>query len=160
MTDSSIQERAHMQSLAKWVGLPESTASLDIACEVSTLLEQFAALRARSTPDREAVMAAIRSEMRSRTYDRHAYDEEVFEEGVGGIADAVFALLAGSTASATDENADYREVFGRDSEPWRAPLGALRLTLADETAPDWQLERARAECEELVRVLNDAGQEP
>ena len=55
----------------------------------------------------------------------------------------------------TDDWADYREIFGRDPEPWRAPLGALRMTLSDETAPPWQLERARAECEELVRVLNE-----
>ena len=58
-----------------------------------------------------------------------------------------------------DPHADYREIFGRNPEPWRIPLGALRLTLADETAPPWQLERARAECEELVRVLN-AKQKP
>ena len=52
--------------------------------------------------------------------------------------------------------ADYRDVFGKDPEPWREPLGALRLTLSDETEPPWTLERARAECEELVRVLNEA----
>lgn len=46
------------------------------------------------------------------------------------------------------------EVSGDES--WRLPLGALRLTLADESAPPWQLERARAECEELVKVLNDS----
>jgi len=49
---------------------------------------------------------------------------------------------------------DYSEIFGQEAESWRAPLGALRLTLADESAPAWQLERARAECEELVKVLN------
>jgi hypothetical protein len=37
-------------------------------------------------------------------------------------------------------------------KPWRQPLGALRLTLADESGLD--LDRARAECEELVLVLN------
>lgn len=51
-------------------------------------------------------------------------------------------------------NAEYRAIFGRNPEPWRAPLGALRMTLNDETEPPWTLERARAECEELVRVLN------
>lgn len=48
--------------------------------------------------------------------------------------------------------ADYRDVFGKDPEPWREPLGALRLTLAGDDP--WTLERARGECEELVRVLN------
>lgn len=54
----------------------------------------------------------------------------------------------------TDWKDDYREVFGGDPEPWREPLGALRLTLADETCPPWQLERAREECEWLTRILN------
>lgn len=49
---------------------------------------------------------------------------------------------------------DYRDIFGRDPEPWREPLGALRLTLASDAAEPWQLERARAECEWLVRALN------
>lgn len=49
---------------------------------------------------------------------------------------------------------DYREIFGREPEPWREPLGALRLTLNDETEPPWTLQRAREECEWLVRVLN------
>lgn len=46
---------------------------------------------------------------------------------------------------------DYVEIFGRPPEPWREPLGALRLTLA---ADDVDIDRARAECEELVRILN------
>ena len=50
---------------------------------------------------------------------------------------------------------DYSEIFGRELEPWREPLGALRLTLADEHGPSWQIERARAECEALVKVLNE-----
>lgn len=49
--------------------------------------------------------------------------------------------------------ADYREIFGRNPEPWRFPLGALRLTLFDNDTPEnW--ERARTECEELIRVMN------
>ena len=48
---------------------------------------------------------------------------------------------------------DYSDVFGREPEAWRGPLGALRLTLADDAASA-QISRARAECEELVRVLN------
>lgn len=32
-------ERHHIQSLAKWVGVPDSASSLEIACEVSTALE-------------------------------------------------------------------------------------------------------------------------
>lgn len=55
--------------------------------------------------------------------------------------------------STDGDHADYREVFGKDPEPWRGPLGALRLTLVSDEP--WTLERARAECEELVRVLND-----
>lgn len=50
---------------------------------------------------------------------------------------------------------DYSDVFGREPEPWREPLGALRLTLWDESAPPRQVERARMECEALVRVLNE-----
>ena len=50
---------------------------------------------------------------------------------------------------------DYSDIFGREPEPWREPLGALRLTLADESATPWQIERARAECEALVKVLNE-----
>lgn len=33
-----------------------------------------------------AAKLAVEREMRSRTYDRHAYDDEVFGEGVAGIA--------------------------------------------------------------------------
>ena len=50
---------------------------------------------------------------------------------------------------------DYSDIFGREPEPWREPLGALRLTLADESTTPWQVERARAECEALVKVLNE-----
>ena len=50
---------------------------------------------------------------------------------------------------------DYSDIFGREPEPWREPLGALRLTLADEILSPWQIDRARAECEALVRVLNE-----
>lgn len=52
-----------------------------------------------------------------------------------------------------DPDADYREVFGAAPEPWRAPLGALRLTLAGDPA-QVDVARAQAECEELVRILN------
>ena len=51
------------------------------------------------------------------------------------------------------EERDYREVFGRTPEPWRGPLGALRLTLAGDPA-QVDVKRAQAECEELVKVLN------
>ena len=47
------------------------------------------------------------------------------------------------------EDRDYVDLFGRPPEPWREPLGALRLTLA---ADDVDIDRA--ECEELVRILN------
>lgn len=48
---------------------------------------------------------------------------------------------------------DYQEVFGRRPEKWRGPLGALRLTLTGD--PDKvDVERAQAEVEDLVRVLN------
>lgn len=50
-----------------------------------------------------------------------------------------------------DDNADYREIFGRDPEPWRMALGALRITIHSEPV---DIERARAEIEELTRVLN------
>ena len=50
---------------------------------------------------------------------------------------------------------DYSDTFGGEREPWRDPLGALRLTVAGESATPWQVERARAECEALVRVLNE-----
>lgn len=49
---------------------------------------------------------------------------------------------------------DCSEIFGREPEPWREPLGALRLTLAG--APSHvDVERAQAEVEELVKVLNE-----
>ena len=48
---------------------------------------------------------------------------------------------------------DYREIFGRKPEPWREPLGALRITLMGD--PDKvDVPRAQAEVEELVRALN------
>lgn len=48
---------------------------------------------------------------------------------------------------------DHSEIFGREPEPWREPLGALRLTLSgDPECVD--VTRAQAEVEELVRVLN------
>lgn len=37
---------------------------------------------------RKAARRAVEREMRSRTYDRHAYDDDVFKEGVRDIADA------------------------------------------------------------------------
>lgn len=49
---------------------------------------------------------------------------------------------------------DYKQIFGREPEPWREPLGALRLTLWDDNPPEWQIERARDELEWLTRVLN------
>lgn len=49
---------------------------------------------------------------------------------------------------------DYREIFGRDPEPWREPLGALRLTLTGNPE-DIDVMRAQAECEELVRIINE-----
>lgn len=39
LADALEAERAHMQSLAKWAGVPDSASSLEIACEVSTALE-------------------------------------------------------------------------------------------------------------------------
>lgn len=49
---------------------------------------------------------------------------------------------------------DYSEIFGREPEPWREPLGALRLTLmGDPSAVD--VRRAQHEVEDLVRVLNE-----
>lgn len=48
---------------------------------------------------------------------------------------------------------DYFEVFHRYPEPWRLPLGALRLTLTGDPATV-DVARAQAEVEELVRVLN------
>ena len=36
----------------------------------------------------KSVRRAVAKEMRARTYDRHAYDEAVFKEGVRDIADA------------------------------------------------------------------------
>ena len=47
---------------------------------------------------------------------------------------------------------DYREIFGREPELWREPLGALRITLAGDSV---DVERARSECEALVKVLNE-----
>lgn len=81
------------------------------------------------------------------------YGDVTFAEDVDELTDAVLAAMSATEITDEQANADYREVFGKDPEPWRGPLGALRLTLAGD-AP-WTLERARGECEELVRVLND-----
>lgn len=52
------------------------------------------------------------------------------------------------------DNVGYFEMFGKYPERWRRPLGALRTTLwGDPNEVDVQ--RAQAECEELVRVLNE-----
>jgi hypothetical protein len=58
VTDALEAERAHVQSLAKWVGVPETTPSLEIACEVSAALE--AAQHPPVSPEqREAVRAVV-----------------------------------------------------------------------------------------------------
>lgn len=49
---------------------------------------------------------------------------------------------------------DYKQVFGREPEAWREPMGALRVTLWNEPPPEWTIERARNEVEWLCRVLN------
>lgn len=51
---------------------------------------------------------------------------------------------------------DYKQVFGRNPEVWREPLGALRLTLWADSAsgPEWTIARARDEVEWLCRVMN------
>lgn len=49
---------------------------------------------------------------------------------------------------------DYKQIFGREPETWRDPLGALRMTLWTDPAPDWAIDRARDEVEWLCRVLN------
>ena len=54
---------------------------------------------------------------------------------------------------------NYQQVFGRKPEAWREPLGALRLTLHDQSAPPWQLQRARDEVEWLVQVLNEVARD-
>ena len=90
--------------------------------------------------DVRAIAARLR--MFGANYDR-------IRDDLGRDADTLDTVAAD-----LEHAADYREVFGRDPEPWRLPLGALRLTLADESAPSWQLDRARAECEALVKVLN------
>jgi hypothetical protein len=46
---------------------------------------------------------------------------------------------------------EHGSIFGRNPEPWREHLGALRLTLSAETL---DVVRARAECEALVAVMN------
>lgn len=46
---------------------------------------------------------------------------------------------------------DYAEIFGREPEPWRGPLGAVRLTAWGDPV---DVPRLRHEVEELVRVLN------
>lgn len=53
-----------------------------------------------------------------------------------------------------NEDADYIEVFGQRPEAWRIPLGALRITLSGDKPTQMDWERARSECEDLVKVLN------
>lgn len=48
---------------------------------------------------------------------------------------------------------DYSEIFGREPEPWREPLGALRLTLTGDPE-EVDVVRAQHEVEELVKVLD------
>ncbi|HPG64875.1 MAG TPA: hypothetical protein PLE82_06010 [Saccharofermentans sp.] len=51
---------------------------------------------------------------------------------------------------------DYSDVFGQEPEPWREPLGALLLTLADTHTPVLKtLERARHEVRALQKLLNE-----
>ncbi len=50
---------------------------------------------------------------------------------------------------------EYHSIFGRNPEPWREPLGALRLTLAGD-ADKVDVVRAQHEIEWLTRVLNGA----
>lgn len=47
---------------------------------------------------------------------------------------------------------DYGEIFGREPERWREPLGALLLTLTGDPEKV-DVERAQEEVEELVKVL-------
>lgn len=63
-------------------------------------------------------------------------------------------LEAGGSAWREIEGSDYAQIFGREPEAWRDPLGALRLTLAGEPV---DIPRARHEIEVLVLVLNVAG---
>ena len=49
---------------------------------------------------------------------------------------------------------NYNYIFEREPEPWREPLGALRLTLTGPVE-SVDVERAQHEIEELVRVLNE-----
>lgn len=49
---------------------------------------------------------------------------------------------------------DYSEIFGREPELWRGPLGALRLTLTGDPEKV-DVIRAQGEVEALVKVLNE-----
>ena len=49
---------------------------------------------------------------------------------------------------------DYKQVFGRNPEAWREPLGALRMTLWGTEMGGPMIDRARDEVEWLCRVLN------
>lgn len=43
-----------------------------------------------------ALMGAIEKVLRSRTYDKHAYDEETFQDGIADITTAVLKVVSDS----------------------------------------------------------------
>ena len=59
---------------------------------------------------RKAARGAVDKEMRARTYDRHAYDEETYRAGVRDIARAAVA------AAAPLIERQVREQVGREIE--------------------------------------------
>lgn len=51
LTDTVEEDRRHIRSLAKWVGVPEDAPSIDIFCEVSAALEQASTAAAAAGTD-------------------------------------------------------------------------------------------------------------
>lgn len=108
-----------------------------------------------------AVEQAEKALWRSARIGVPAHDMEE-RDVLRALESALVTLLAEHKRVLAEREADedYREVFGTTPAHWREPFGALRLTLSQDcdtcAERDRLIERARSECEALVRVLNDA----
>lgn len=87
----------------------------------------------------EAARGAVAKEMRLRTYDRHAYDDDTFEEGVNDIARAT--LEAALPFLIREARAAELEAVAEEADMW-SMAGAYFPEW--EKRADWLRERASA----------------
>lgn len=110
--DALAVERGHMQSLAKWVGVPDDTPSLEIACEASAALETLAA-RQPTEDDQEAIAKQLRS-IGAVKSGKPAFYKDDPEERVDAPLSAVLDLLVPRAARQPSE--DDREALRKEFE--------------------------------------------